>query len=286
MERRAPRALRALCSRAAGTAASGMSGPTERFSSRADNYARYRPGYPPGAIELLRARCGLAPGAAVADLGSGTGILTELLLRSGAEVFAVEPNGPMRAAAEAQLQRYPNFHSVEGCAEATTLAARSLDLLVAGQAFHWFDAPRARAEALRVLRPGASAALLWNERPAEPTPFLADYEALLLEHAAEYARISASRADAAAMRGFLGEAMELATFPNQQVLDYAGLEGRLMSSSYAPEPGHPQYQPMIAGLREVFARHQRDGSIVMPYRTLVYFSCPFYQTRTRSAGAR
>jgi len=277
---------RALCSRSAATAAAWMIAPTERFSSRADHYARYRPSYPPAAIELLRTRCGLARGAVVADLGSGTGILTELLLQSGAEVFAVEPNAPMRAAAEARLQCYPNFHSLEGSAEATTLAPASVDLLVAGQAFHWFDASRARAEALRVLRADAAAALLWNERPSEASAFLAEYESLLLKHAADYARITASRADPAAMRGFLGEAMELAAFPNEQVLDFAGLQGRLMSSSYAPEPGHPQYQPMMAGLREIFARHQHDGHIVMPYSTLVYFSRPFYQTRTRSSGAR
>jgi len=263
-----------------------VSAPTERFSSRAGDYARYRPTYPPGAIQLLRERCGLRSGAVVADLGSGTGILTELLLETGAEVFAVEPNAPMRAAAEAQLQRYPNFHSIEGCAEATTLAPQSVDLLVAGQAFHWFDAPRARVEALRVLRPQACAALLWNERPREATPFLADYEALLLKHAADYARIAASRADPATMRVFLGEAMELATFPNEQILDFEGLKGRLMSSTYAPEHGHPQYEPMMRGLGEVFARHERDGRIVMPYSTLVYYLSAPYQTRTRSAGAR
>jgi len=249
-----------------------MTRATERFSSRVDNYARYRPGYPPQAIDLLRERCGLGPGARVADLGSGTGILTELLLASGAEVFAVEPNDGMRAAAEAQLGHYPRFHSVKGTAESTTLAAASVELLVAGQAFHWFDPQRARSEALRVLRPGAWAALLWNERPPELTPFLADYEALLKRHAPEYTRITASRADAGTMREFLGAAMEVRAFANQQILDFEGLKGRLMSSSYAPEPGDPHYEPMIALLREVFARHERDGRIVMPYSTLVYFS--------------
>ena len=249
-----------------------MTRATERFSSRVDNYARYRPGYPPQAIDLLRERCGLGPGARVADLGSGTGILTELLLASGAEVFAVEPNDGMRAAAEAQLGHYPRFHSVKGTAESTTLAAASVELLVAGQAFHWFDPQRARSEALRVLRPGAWAALLWNERPPELTPFLADYEALLKRHAPEYTRITASRADAGTMREFLGAAMEVRAFANQQILDFEGLKGRLMSSSYTPEPGDPHHEPMIALLREVFVRHERDGRIVMPYSTLVYFS--------------
>jgi len=249
-----------------------MTKPTERFSSRVDAYARYRPSYPPPAIALLRERCGLGPGAAVADVGSGTGILTELLLESGAEVFAVEPNDPMRGAADAQLRRYPRFHSVKGTAEATTLASSSIDLLVAGQAFHWFDPQRARAEALRVLRPGAWGALLWNERPPEATPFLADYEALLRRHAPEYARITASRAEVGTMREFLGPAMEERGFANEQILDFEGLKGRLMSASYAPEPGNPRYEPMIAGLGEVFARHERDGRITMPYATLVYFA--------------
>jgi len=249
-----------------------MKRPSERFTTRVENYARYRPGYPAEAIELLRSRCGLKRGAAVADLGSGTGILTELLLRSGARVAAVEPNAAMRAAAEAALGTYPGFRSVDGSAEATTLAPDSIKLLVAGQAFHWFDAQRAHAEALRILRPRGWAALLWNERPTEATAFLADYEALLRCHAPDYARITASRADPVSMRRFLGESMEVATFPNQQILDFAGLKGRLMSSSYAPEPGDPQHEPMIAGLREVFYRYQHDGRVVFPYRTLVYFA--------------
>lgn len=245
---------------------------SERFSSRVDDYARYRPSYPPPAVALLRQRCGLVPGAVVADLGSGTGILTALLLECGAEVFAVEPNGPMRAAAEAQLSHLPRFHSVAGSAEDTTLAPASVDLLVAGQAFHWFDPQRARIEALRVARPGAWGALLWNERPPGATPFLADYEALLRRYAPEYTRITASRADVGTMRGFLGAAMEVGTFANQQVLDFEGLKGRLMSSSYAPEPASPAFEPMIGKLQEVFARHERGGRITMPYSTLVYFA--------------
>jgi SAM-dependent methyltransferase len=249
-----------------------MMRPTERFTSRVEDYARYRPSYPPAAIGLLVERCGLAPGAVVADLGSGTGILTELLLQAGAEVFAVEPNDGMRAAAEAQVGGDPRFHSVKGSAESTTLDPGSVNLLVAGQAFHWFDAGRARSEAQRISRPGAWGALLWNERPPEATPFLADYEALLRGHAPEYARVTASRADLAAMRAFLGAAMEVRTFPNQQILDFEGLRGRLMSSSYAPEPGSAGHEPMIELLREVFARHQHCGRIVMPYSTLVYFA--------------
>jgi len=245
--------------------------PTERFSSRVDSYARYRPSYPPAAIELLSARCGLNAAAAVADVGSGTGILTEQLLASGARVFAVEPNDAMRAAAEAHLGGVAGFASVKGTAEVTTLGLASVDLYVAGQAFHWFDTARSRMEALRIVKPGGFGALLWNERPVDTDAFLADLERVLLEYASEYASITASRANEASMRAFFGGTMELATFPNQQRLDFEGVKGRIMSSSYAPEPGHPRHEPMIAAVRRVFDHHEKNGEILYPYRSLVYF---------------
>ena len=279
MQRRASAPRLALCRRTAGTATRSrktprVSRPTERFSSRVEHYVRYRPSYPSAAIDLLKTRCGLSSAAVVADIGSGTGILTELLLESGAQVIGVEPNDEMRAAAEARLGAQARFRSVNGTAEATTLPPASIDLLVAGQAFHWFDVEQARREALRLLRSAGFAALLWNERPPEATALLDDYEALLLRHSAEYSQIKASRADEVSMRRFLGGAMELATFPNQQTFDFEGLKGRLMSSSYAPEPGDPQHQPMMAGLQELFGRHQHRGQVVFPYRTLVYFGQP------------
>lgn len=250
-----------------------MVNPGERFTTRADNYARYRPGYPAAAVTLLKQRCGLSPQAVVADVGSGTGILTALLLESGAQVIGVEPNDAMRAAAEAALRSRPRFRSVNGTAEDTKLAPQSVDLLAAGQAFHWFDAPRARLEALRVIRTGGWGALLWNERPRTATAFLADYEAMLMRHAPQYATITASRANEASMREFFGGSMESATFPNQQDLDFEGLQGRLMSSSYAPEPGEPEHAPMMSALRQLFDAHAREGRVVLPYETLVYFAC-------------
>jgi SAM-dependent methyltransferase len=248
-----------------------MSTATERFTSRAGNYARYRPGYPPAAVTLLQHHCGLSPHAVVADVGSGTGILSALLLESGAQVIGVEPNAAMRAVAEATLGAWPRFRSVNGTAEDTTLAPQSVDLVVVGQAFHWFDVAQARREALRVSRAGAWAALLWNERPQDATPFLADYEAILTRHAPQYASITASRANESSMREFFGGAMQFAAFPNQQQLDFEGLQGRLMSSSYAPEPGDPAHAPMMAAVAKLFDAHARQGRVVLPYQTLVYF---------------
>jgi SAM-dependent methyltransferase len=244
---------------------------TERFSSRVENYIKYRPSYPPAVLELLRVRCGLAATSTVADVGSGTGILTELLLETGAEVFAVEPNLEMRTAAERLLSDYGRFRSVAGTAEATTLPNACVDLITASQAFHWFDVQKSRRELGRILRPRGWVALIWNERPLEAVPLLDEYDALLRRHAPEYDRVREMRADERTMREFFGRRPECTVFPNRQTFDYAGLEGRLMSSSYAPEPGHAGHEPMIAGLRSLFERHSRAGKVLFPYRTLVYF---------------
>lgn len=246
---------------------------SDRFLGRVETYAKYRPSYPAAAIDLLEARCGLKAGANAVDLGSGTGILSALLLERGARVFGIEPNREMRHFSDLALS-HGEFYSQAGTAENTAMPDRFFDLLVAGQAFHWFDPGKARAEALRILKPGAWAALLWNERPKGLIPFLEDYEALLRRYAPEYDAVARLRAQEDGIRQFLGRAPQLATFPNQQVFDFEGLTGRVMSSSYAPMPDRPEHAPLMAGLREVFDRHQQEGKVVFPYRTLVYFEQP------------
>jgi SAM-dependent methyltransferase len=244
---------------------------TERFSTRVENYIKYRPSYPSAVLELMRVKCGLAATSTVADIGSGTGILTELLLETGATVFAVEPNKEMREAAERLLSDYGRFRSVNATAEATTLPDASVDLITASQAFHWFDVQSSRRELARILKPRGWVALIWNERPPQAGPFMDEYDALLRRHAAEYDRVTGMRADEGKMREFFGRSPTTAVFANRQTFDFPGLEGRLMSSSYAPEAGHPEHEPMMAGLRDLFDRHNRGGKVIFPYRTLVYF---------------
>lgn len=246
---------------------------SDRFLGRVETYAKYRPSYPAAAIDLLEARCGLRAGADAVDLGSGTGILSALLLARGARVFGIEPNREMRHFSDLALTP-GEFYSQAGTAENTAMPERFFDLLVAGQSFHWFDPRRARAEALRILKPDAWAALFWNERPKGLIPFLEDYEALLRRYAPEYDAVARLRAQEEGICQFFGHAAELATFPNQQVFDLEGLAGRVMSSSYAPMPDRPEHAPLMAGLREAFDRHQQDGKVVFPYRTLVYFGQP------------
>ncbi|MGC8519892.1 MAG: class I SAM-dependent methyltransferase [Steroidobacteraceae bacterium] len=244
---------------------------TQRFSSRVADYVKYRPQYPLEALRFLREACGLVPGTRVADVGSGTGILTAQLLEAGLRVWAVEPNRDMREAAEQWLGGRAGFTSVAGTAEATTLAAHSVEWFTAGQAFHWFDPHKTRHEALRILVEGGKVALLWNERTDDPAPLQSDYEALLRRHAPEYDQVRSMRAYGPTLLSFFGREPECRAFANQQVFDFEGLKGRAMSSSYVPEPGHPDHAPLLAGLRELFERHQRDGRVVFPYKTLVFF---------------
>jgi len=146
-----------------------------RFSDRVEDYVKYRPGYPPQVIEVLRARCGLTPSSVVADVGSGPGNLARLFLDNGNEVFAVEPNAEMREAGKQSLGNRGGYRSVDGRAEGTRLENASVDFVTAGQAFHWFDWPHAKTEFRRILRPEGWVVLLWNERLTDSSPFLRDY---------------------------------------------------------------------------------------------------------------
>ncbi len=243
-----------------------------RFSNRVENYIKYRPGYPEGVVKTLETECGLTETSSVADIGSGTGILTQLLLRNGNPVWAIEPNADMRAAAERQLGHLPGFHSVTGSAEATTLASQSIDVVTAGQAFHWFDRRATRSEFVRILKPMGWVALIWNERETETTPFLRAYEELLHHYATDYAQVDHRQIDEAVLRDFFSPgAFGVRSFRNLQHFDYAGVQGRLLSSSYAPEKGQPGHEPMLAELRRIYDAHRVDDRVVIEYVTRVYF---------------
>lgn len=245
---------------------------TKRFSSRVDNYVKYRPSYPPAIIPFLAQKCGLTPNDVIADVGSGTGLLTKLFLENGNRVMGVEPNREMREAGEHFLAAYPDFISVDGTAEATTLADASVNAVVAGQAFHWFDIEKAQREFLRILRPAGWVALIWNARRVDGSPFQRDYDQLLRTYSEEYARTNHQDTvtDAAIDAFFAGHAQS-AHFDNAQRFDFDGLLGRLMSSSYAPEAGHPNHAPLVQALRDLFDKHQRDGVVTFEYDTEIYF---------------
>jgi len=244
---------------------------TSRFSDRVENYVRYRPGYPPEALHVLKSACGLTPGHVVADIASGTGIWTRMPLENGNKVFAVEPNLEMRRAGESLLTEFPRFASVAGTAEATTLAESSIDFVTAAQSAHWFHRARARREFLRILKPEGWLALLWNERLTDSTPFLRGYEHLLLNYGTDYQDVRHERTTGAVNEFFRPSPFQERAFEIRQEFDYAGLEGRLLSSSYAPGPEHPNHAPMLRDLRGIFKTHAIGGRVRFDYKTRVYF---------------
>ena len=245
--------------------------PTTRFSDRVENYVRYRPGYPTEVLDLLRAECGLQPSHIIADIASGTGVFTRLLLENGNSVFAVEPNTEMREMGIRQLESYDRLVSVAGTAEETTLGSASVDFVAAAQAAHWFDLPRARAEFVRILRPGGWCVLIWNERRTESTPFLRDYEQLLLTYGTDYKEVRHERTTAMIHEFFAPAHCEERVFDLRQQFDYEGTAGRLLSSSYAPLEGHPSHAPMMQELRRIFRVHARDDKVEFEYNTRVYY---------------
>lgn len=245
--------------------------PTARFSDRVGDYVRYRPDYPPVLLDWLQRELGVTPAWAVADVGAGTGISSKLFLDAGYRVTAVEPNAAMRAAAMQWLGNEPRFQAIDGRADATDLPDAAVDLVIVAQAFHWFDPQATRAEFRRILRAGGLAAVFWNSRKLSGTPFLDGYEALLRRYGTDYAMVAERHASDAAMRAWFGDGLRgEAHFAHSQRLDFDGLLGRLLSSSYAPRAGHPDHAPMTRALRALFDACAEDGTVSLDYDTRIF----------------
>jgi len=249
-----------------------MSDTVERFSNRVANYVKYRPHYPREIIGYLESSCGLTQESVIADIGCGTGISTRLFLENCNQVIGVEPNAAMRAAAEEFLAEFSDFTAVEGRSDNTTLADASVDLVVAAQAFHWFDPEKSRPEFLRILKPGGHIVLIWNERQLDTTPFLVDYEKFLLKYAYDYGSVRHENIHAEELSAFFQKEYGSATFQNVQVFDFDGLKGRMLSSSYMPNETDDVFPEMIEELRILFAKHAENGRIRVFYDTNVYHS--------------
>jgi SAM-dependent methyltransferase len=246
-----------------------MQDPTKRFSDRAESYAKYRPGYPDEMLAYLGT---LVPAdALVADVGSGTGILTHRLLARGYIVYAVEPNEPMRREADRVLSAYRAFHSVNGRAEATGLRKQSIDLITCAQAFHWFDPAKTRLEFRRILKSAGLTAIIWNERQDDDSDVGREYNDLLTRMVPDYQRVDHRRISAEEIHAFFApNEVNLVTFRNYQVLDRAGFQGRLISSSYVPNVGQPGHQEIVQAADRIFTKHQIGGEVRIVYETKVY----------------
>jgi SAM-dependent methyltransferase len=242
----------------------------QRFSTRVADYVRYRPSYPAALLDLLRSECGLRPGHVIADIGSGTGFLSELFLKNGNRVYGIEPNKDMRQAGEEYLASYDGFSSIDGSAEATTLDDSSVDFVAAGQSFHWFEPDSTRREFARILKPGGWVVIAWNDRRMEEAPFTSAFEDIHNRFGIDYKSVKEAYPEADHIRSFLGTFSQR-DLPNHQILDWDSLQGRLRSSSFTPTESHPNYAPMMAELRKLFDAYQQDGQVRMDYFTRLYY---------------
>jgi SAM-dependent methyltransferase len=240
--------------------------PTERFTGRVESYRLYRPGYPPELVEWLRGECGLRDDAAIVDIAAGTGLLTEIFLAAGFAVTAIEPNDQMRAACATLEGKYPKLRCISGKAEATGLPDASADLITVAQAMHWFDLETTRAEFARILSPGGGCAVIYNNRRLGGDAFHDGYELLLREFGIDYVHVKEQHVGRKRLAQFFAPAeMRCQTFPNAQSLRLGALEGRILSSSYIPQPGHPRFAEMQAAIRQLFAETQENGTVMIQY---------------------
>jgi SAM-dependent methyltransferase len=243
----------------------------QRFSSRVADYVRYRPGYPSALIDVLRQHCGLQSEHVIADVGSGTGLLSKVFLENGHRVIGVEPNAEMRAAGDEFLAEYRHFSSVNGSSEATSLADASMDFISAAQAFHWFEPQSTRREFARILKPGGWVVVMWNDRRTGETAFGRAYEDLLVRYGTDYRQVRDAYPETHDMENFFGKGnFRRHELPNFQEFDFVGLVGRLRSSSYAPKEDNANYQLILTALRKLFDANQKSGRVRMEYTTQIY----------------
>jgi SAM-dependent methyltransferase len=246
--------------------------PTDRFTGRVETYRRFRPTYPPAIVDALRRECALIPDSTIADIAAGTGIFTELLLKAGFPVTAIEPNEEMRAACVNLESQYPKLKVLAGTAEATTLPNQSVDLITVAQAMHWFDLPRTRSEFARILKSGGWCAIIYNNRRISGDPFHDAYERLLRDYGTDYHRVQSQHMSEERLAAFFAPSpMHRATFPNPQPLTREALQGRILSASYMPQSGHPRFDAMRNATERLFSENERNGEVTLHQDCIVSY---------------
>ena len=223
----------------------------DRFNGRHQDYQAARPSYAQEFLDWLGELYAPPERYTAADIGSGTGKLSAQLLAAGFRVCGVEPNPDMRGAAEALLGGDPRFSSSNGTDHDTGLPDRSVDMVAAAQAFHWFDGPAFARECRRILRPGGRAVLVWNVRGSAPmNQALAQ---VFREHCPSFHGFTGGMGeDDPRIRDFFGGAYEKRRFPNPLTLDRDQFLRRCFSSSYALREGDADYEAFRAALEALF----------------------------------
>lgn len=245
--------------------------PTERFSTRVADYVAARPSYPVALIDFMINEFQLDKNSVIADIGSGTGILSALLLEKNISVLGIEPNDEMRKAAENFLSSFPSFLSIKGTAEKTGMVDQSVDLITAAQAFHWFNISETKKEFKRILKRDGSVCLIWNERETTATDFDTAYENLILKFATDYEKVNRTNINETVINNFFDQKMKMKSFRYSQQLDEEGLQKRLSSASYLPDRKHKDFNMMIDEIKQMFRQFSEKGKVTLRYSTKIYF---------------
>jgi SAM-dependent methyltransferase len=241
--------------------------PLRRFSNRAQAYCN-RPQYAEKLLAFLQATYVVSRRSVVVDVGSGTGYLTRLLLRSGCQVYAIEPNAEMRAVAETELGTRPGFVSLAGQAEHLPLPDASVDAVTVGQALHWFNVEEARAEFLRVLRPNGWCIVADNRAVEYANELTHAAEDICKRYFQDIGKAAEPPAKVLAL--FRDYGFNTLRLDNPYTCDEATYINGFLNSSLAPEPGSPNWERAAAELRALFEHHAVDGRITLPFETVVY----------------
>ncbi|MEC3878474.1 class I SAM-dependent methyltransferase [Parapedobacter sp. 10938] len=242
----------------------------QRFSDRAENYDKFRPGYPQALIEFLRETIPITPDLGIADIAAGTGIFTELITTWGSRLYVVEPNSYMRSLAHRRLGGCERCIFLDGTAEATGLPDNSVDLFVSAQAFHWFDLAKTRAEFERAGRNAPYVAVVWNLRNTR-SAFEAGYESFVRTYATDYLQVSQRKMNTADVRSFFAPLRpQYRVFRHVDSLTYPQLLGRTLSYSFLPDEASPVLPEMTAALEALFQAHQRKGKVPLSYKTRLF----------------
>ena len=245
--------------------------PKARFSNVVDDYNKYRPDYPKHIIDILKMNCDLKKDSVIADIGSGTGIFTKMVLDNGNAVYGVEPNDNMRRKSEEILTGYNNFTPLKGDAEETTLETNSIDFITVAQAFHWFDTDIAIPEFYRVLKDSGFIVLIWNERITNENELMKGYDTLLRKYCKDYKATDHKHFKYERLKElFSGKSITLYMVENSQTMDIDAFIGRLKSCSYCPLPDQKVYKPLMEAMEQMFNTYQKDNQLTFEYETFLY----------------
>jgi len=255
--------------------------PSTRFSTRADNYCKYRPRYPLKILSYLKNEHNLTSSNTIADIGSGTGFLSKIFLDNGNDVYGVEPNDEMRHKGEQFLKEYDKFHSISGKAEFTTLKKHSIDLVVIGQAYHWFNPNISKMELIRILKKSSfdrltNCVLVWNTRKTDDN-FNQNLEQVMKTFSIDYAEVKNNLNRVRSLFGvsskfifFNDIVFKRKVFSNHQLLSFEGLLGRICSSSYMIDEEHRKYNELKDEVFNLFNSYQKNNFVTIKYDLEVF----------------